>query len=223
MNILKELEELKKLFIIFEHDIKEDYFIFIRTSKIDLSWKFPKYKFNLTNDINIKLLEKKLIRINSIFHSKEAYLDNIFHKKLNSFFLYMENIINCKSFFENKTDFINYWLFKINELTDLTSNIFDIYFQEKNKYHQVKIETLNNNWNLAFENYWVQSIQNINNEVDKIIELLENKNFSNKDELKSLLEDFKQTQDKTKLEKVLTNMASISWIWSLITSIIALL
>lgn len=138
----------------------------------------------------------------------------------------LQNLLDTPSKHKNLVkwwNLTNCWYITV-KLTNLWINYFENWFKfdKEKETKNIVINTLNNHWNFSLENNWNQNIQNINNEIDKIIELLDTKNIEKKYELKKLLEEFKETQDKNKLEKVLTNLASISWIWSLITSIISL-
>lgn len=173
--------------------------------------------FILANIENRDKRKKYLDELSSISIEQSVYYRSI--PWINDF---EANVNNLKA----KQDWFNRWKNELINLLEkikffLESNI-NYKVEEKKESKNIVINTLNNHWNFALENNWTQNIQNINNEIDKIIKLLETKNFSNKDELKNLLEEFKETQDKSKLEKVVTNLASVSWIWSLITSIIAL-
>ncbi len=58
--------------------------------------------------------------------------------------------------------------------------------------------------------------KNIINEIDDFLKIIEEKNIDNKEEIKSLLEEFKDTKDKNKL----VNIFSILWNWASIGSMI---
>ncbi len=118
-----------------------------------------------------------------------------------------------------------WWLSFINEL--FKKKFLNEIKKEKdednvseNKVQNITIWTIHNSWNFALENNWTQ---NINNQIDEIIKILDEKNIEQKEEIKKLLEEFKETWDKKSLEKWISILWSLSSAWSLVTWIIWLL
>lgn len=115
------------------------------------------------------------------------------------------------------------WFFKgKKELTDLLlkiENFLESKINIKEKQEEklnININNLNNNWNFAIKNEWEQSFSLINNEIEKIIELIDKKDIENKEDIKKILNDFEKTNDKSKLVDVF----SILWNWASINSMI---
>lgn len=116
-----------------------------------------------------------------------------------------------KWFLKGKKELLDL-LLKIESFLESEINIKE---KQEEKLH-ININTLNNNWNFAIKNEWEQSFLLINNEIDKIIELLNKKDIEKKDEIKLLLEEYKKTEDRSKLVDVF----SILWSWASINSML---
>lgn len=91
---------------------------------------------------------------------------------------------------ENKEEFNHLFKIEVNNISDINNSVISIW---------------NNN-----------KIENINNEIDKILEIIEKNNLDRKDDIKALLNEFKSTNDKNKLVDVF----SILWSWASINSMI---
>lgn len=100
-------------------------------------------------------------------------------------------------------------------------------WKKDNSLKHISIWTINNNGNFALENYWSQ---NITNQIDDILEILNKKELEADNELKdviielkTLIKDFKENQNKSSLEKVISIIWNSSSAWSLLVAIIWLL
>ena len=112
------------------------------------------------------------------------------------------------------------------ELTSLWIHYFKNWYMFDKDIQSSQISIHNNSWNIAIWSNIQQEI-NINEEIDKILSLLEGKNISNKEEIKSLLQEAKDEDDekkkKIKLNKTLWMLGDISSIGQLLIAIFHLL
>lgn len=89
----------------------------------------------------------------------------------------------------------------------------------------INIHNINNSWNIALENNWEQLINISNNDIEQIFKLLDTKSFSKKDtdELKRLLKEYSDTQDKSKLVDFISVLWGLASTGSFISGIITIL
>jgi len=119
----------------------------------------------------------------------------------------------------------NCWYLTV-KLTSLWIRYFENWFKfdsEIKEKQNFNIKTFNNNWNLSLNNSWTQDMSLVENDIDKIIDIINEKNIKNKDNIEKLLLEFKGNQDKSKLIEVFNILWSSSSVWSLILSIISML
>ncbi|NVP17559.1 hypothetical protein HUU51_02470 [Candidatus Gracilibacteria bacterium] len=98
---------------------------------------------------------------------------------------------------ENKEEFNHLFKIEVNNVSDINNSVISIG---------------NNN-----------KIENINNEIDKILEIIEKNNLDRKDDIKALLNEFKSTNDKNKLVDVFSILGSGASINSMIIALSSLI
>lgn len=112
------------------------------------------------------------------------------------------------------------------ELTSLWIHYFKNWYKFDKEIQASQISIHHNSWNIAIWNNIQQEI-NINEEIDKILSLLESKNISNKEEIKLLLEELKEEENekkkKIKLNKILWILGDMSSVGQLLIAILHLL
>lgn len=221
MDILKEIKELKEVFIKFCDDIVEEDFIYKNPSSRNvLIWTLTDYHFTLLSKENFILFWKKLWRLKAIIKNKESFLDDDSKKNINKFLFQIERNTKIKTKskscdFKTKSEFKNKLSEYIDEIYNTIENISDLISDNiKKENYFINNWTVNNHWNFAVENNWTQKIE-INNQIDEIIKILDEKNIEQKEEIKKLLEEFKNSWDKNKLLEafnIIWTWASILWI-----------
>lgn len=119
----------------------------------------------------------------------------------------------------------NCWYLRV-KLTNLWINYFENDFKfdkELEIKKSINIWTVNNSWNFAVENNGTQNIQNINNEIDKILEIVDKSSIAEKEKIRQLLIEAKDEKDEKEKHSKLIRILSIFWnvatIWQVIIAI----
>lgn len=186
------------------------------------------------NELKSKINNISKINIDVVKDEIETFiLTSIKNKiKQESYIKELKWISFSTSIFVMEDDYFNPWWKEQNRQAE--TQWFNIWRRELNNL-LIKIETfLNSEINIEENNnstplipawmnihaWWDIIIwnnnKNIINEIDDFLKLIEEKNINKKEEIKSLLEEFKDTKDKNKL----VNIFSILWNWASIGSMI---
>ncbi len=186
-----------------------------------------KLKVNNINNSNIEIIKDEVDTFISTY-IKNSEKKDIYKKELKSLYFGASVYVIEDDYFnpwwreKNRQSEINWfikWRQKFLNLIKKIENFLEseINIEEKKDIKSnINIWTLNNHWSFSFENNWIQNNQNVNNQIDEIIKILDKKNIENKEEIKKILNEFQQTQDKSKLVDVF----SILWNWASINSMI---
>lgn len=114
------------------------------------------------------------------------------------------------------------------KLTSLWIHYYENWYKLDKEMKEVnqQISIKNNSGNIAIWNDIQQEI-NVNEEIDKIIALIENKNISDKEQIKMLLKEVKneknEEEQKEKLTKIIWILGNVSSVWQLLIAILNLL
>lgn len=186
-----------------------------------------KIKVNNIHIWNIEIIKEEIdIFINTYIkneYKRNNYIEELKYSSFNSYSTELENeYFNPWWTERNRQSEIRWFNNWKKELNDLLVKI-ELFLQsninieeKKTKAPNININTLNNHWNFALQNNWIQDLSIINNEIEKFLELIEKNDINNKEEIKNLLNEFQKTNDKGKI----VDIFSILWNWASINSMI---
>lgn len=186
-----------------------------------------KIKVNNIHIWNIEIIKEEIdIFINTYIkneYKRNNYIEELKYSSFNSYSTELENeYFNPWWTERNRQSEIRWFNNWKKELNDLLVKI-ELFLQsninieeKKTKTPNININTLNNHWNFALQNNWIQDLSIINNEIEKFLELIEKNDINNKEEIKNLLNEFQKTNDKGKI----VDIFSILWNWASINSMI---
>lgn len=131
-------------------------------------------------------LDRQLLYLEEKYYLKKVWKFNRIHLG----FIWVTITSSWIDLIENKEEFNHLFKIEVNNISDVTNSIISIW---------------NNN-----------KVENINNEIEKFIDVINKKNIDKKDEIKLLLEEFKNNNNKSNL----IDIFSILWNWASINSMI---
>ena len=123
------------------------------------------------------IYENLWIQLNSNWEIYIWWIDKLFEKWY--YFIRKVNQFVEEKYIITKIDYQDHPRNKSFRMTIM--EIERIWDEKKENIWNINIENLHNSGNLAFENNWTQSNQNINNQIDEIIKLLDKKDIKQKE------------------------------------------